>query len=462
MGADTPGYANPFNPTACNAAAGPEFAKEPNNPNPVGTYAAKCRPLWDAKQAAKRLLRTLYDGYDRVAVVRYDFNANYVTETVSGQVMTLNIGQDATASTDSTGAYAMIDRLTLRDSADDAPSPNQYSWSRLNIDCTSADPTAAACSTPNQNRSSGASSCVGCGIRVAGNILRQFGRTEALWVIIFLSDGFANMTDVPDSVAGTGGDPILKTNIPQVRFPGDLTGNDNGFCQGKAQNSPWHRTLSGATPALWSRPLCVEGTDLDGDGQITDSAVGASPYETIQNTVVRYCGPFRDGPADCPPGATYVGPTGITTTVADITISRRDYPTPYTSVTDTVTTTVIPAGTRLFYNAYDYARDQIDFTALTKASSGERARGSNVAIYAIGMGSFTGFPLVTWVGNDAAGERLLRYMAAVGDDGDRNSDPCAGKLVGTTCGNYYYAPDPAALTPVFEDIARKIFTRLSQ
>src|SRR3989337_326941 len=35
--------------------------------------AGKCRPIWDAKFAAKAFVKRLYDGYDRIAVVHFDY-----------------------------------------------------------------------------------------------------------------------------------------------------------------------------------------------------------------------------------------------------------------------------------------------------------------------------------------------------------------------------------------------------
>ncbi len=59
------------------------------------------------------------------------------------------------------------------------------------------------------------------------------------------------------------------------------------------------------------------------------------------------------------------------------------------------------------------------------------------------------------------GERLLRYVAAVGDDGNPDTDLCAGSAPGTDCGNYYFREHATDLDTVFNDIAKRIFTRLT-
>jgi hypothetical protein len=69
-----------------------------------------------------------------------------------------------------------------------------------------------------------------------------------------------------------------------------------------------------------------------------------------------------------------------------------------------------------------------------------------------------------------AGERLMRYIAAVGDDHDPMTDPCLDPLppligpmpIGQSCGNYFFAPSTNELGTVFEAIAARIFTRLTQ
>jgi hypothetical protein len=57
-------------------------------------------------------------------------------------------------------------------------------------------------------------------------------------------------------------------------------------------------------------------------------------------------------------------------------------------------------------------------------------------------------------------EKLLRYIAAIGDDGDPSTDPCNGVASKQSCGNYYYSPTGGGLIQVFEAIASRIFTRI--
>jgi hypothetical protein len=59
------------------------------------------------------------------------------------------------------------------------------------------------------------------------------------------------------------------------------------------------------------------------------------------------------------------------------------------------------------------------------------------------------------------GEQLLRYIAAVGDDGDPSTDPCESTPIGNDCGNYYYRSDASNLDEVFRDIARRIYTKIT-
>jgi len=112
------------------------------------------------------------------------------------------------------------------------------------------------------------------------------------------------------------------------------------------------------------------------------------------------------------------------------------------------------------YDADDYARDIADL-----------ASSQQIAMYTIGFGPWV---IGASSGRADAGEWLLRYIADVGDDGDLETAPCGSDFywddvvvdpipnLGEQCGNYYYAPDATTLEDVFEDIASRIFSRITQ
>ena len=120
------------------------------------------------------------------------------------------------------------------------------------------------------------------------------------------------------------------------------------------------------------------------------------------------------------------------------------------------------SSTNASYDADDYARDMADFVSCSAVSpaAGCAMGGQNAIIFSIGLG-----PLVlrSYGGSTKPdGGALLRYIAAVGDDGDPATDPCQGITDYTTwCGNYYYSPSGSQLNQVFEDIASRLFTRLT-
>jgi hypothetical protein len=60
------------------------------------------------------------------------------------------------------------------------------------------------------------------------------------------------------------------------------------------------------------------------------------------------------------------------------------------------------------------------------------------------------------------GARLLRYIAAVGDDGNPLSDLCDGiSDWKQACGNYYFAETAGDLDPVFDDIGKRVYTKIT-
>jgi len=389
MGKDTPGY-NPrdFDPSACNAA---------NN----------CQPLRDAKDAAKTLIKNLFDGYDQVSIVTFDYDAEVVFP------LSADIGDDD--GQDDGDAFSAIDLFVrLHDDAPaallpwtgESPAPGG-GYRRFNPiypedrdgDGLDADPQAPctdlnfdlwddntgdpcdrddildtydwnrdgfhneadhAIAPSNRERYSLLSTCTGCGIRMGTNVLKANGRPASVWVMVFLSDGVANLSDTHATYSA----------IPsRFRY---------GFC--------------GDNPAtsFWSS-YCIDRN--------TGFSAG------------RYC--LDQNAAQCPPGSTHTTDSGP-------------------------------------YSVEDYAYDMIDAAALLKSTNPQEPLGEDIIIYSIGLGAAS------------AGEPLLRYMANVGDDGDRANDPCAGKPPLQSCGNYYYAPDTPYLNQIFENIATRIFTKISR
>lgn len=123
------------------------------------------------------------------------------------------------------------------------------------------------------------------------------------------------------------------------------------------------------------------------------------------------------------------------------------------------------------YDADDYARDMADWAGLIELTP--KVPGNFIAMFAIGFGSE--------IANSAKAAYpvampLLHYIADAGDNGvinnrwesqwrgqPRTGDPCEDVTNPTQwCGQYYYANDLASLEQVFEDIASRLFTRLSR
>jgi hypothetical protein len=236
--------------------------------------------------------------------------------------------------------------------------------------------------------------CSGCGIRVASNLIKSTGNANSVWVMVFLSDGVANLSDTSSPPNNT--DPYF------ANFPKD------GFCGGNI----------GDNNRLWSW-LCINW----------------SPNNP------RYCIQAEHGPAPLINRCALTGDltTGTFATYADMSL----------------------AADKGKYTPEDYARDMIDQAALTQSNNPNEPRGNDIAVYTIGLGNAVGHTTVHGVGTMYP-EGLLRYMAAVGDDGDRNTDPCAVVAELHTCGNYYYAAKGNALRPIFDDIASRIYTRITQ
>jgi hypothetical protein len=129
------------------------------------------------------------------------------------------------------------------------------------------------------------------------------------------------------------------------------------------------------------------------------------------------------------------------------------------------------------YDTSDFAYDWVDFLGLLPTN------GQGVVLFSIGLGPNTvctggvydppvgsGLPgcAPPYTQGDAnAGEVFLRHLSDVGDNGiiDAPLDPCYSggvpRALGTSCGNYYFAPTGADLLGILQAIAYRIFTRLT-
>ncbi|MBN1264569.1 MAG: VWA domain-containing protein [Anaerolineales bacterium] len=311
--------------------------------------AHACYPFEDVRQAAKQLLDYMYFPYDRVAVVTFD-RIGYVQQGL-------------------TSSRSVVDAVLNDMQIFNKPRQSDLIRPWMQQNCPDWGPDMDV----NNNPTGCLSTNSGDGLRNAGNQLRDYGREEAVWVVIFLSDGIANTANVVESTA--------ITIPPQV-----------------------------STLGQW---ICPESTQyLAGTNE---------------------SGPFCiDGQAE----------------------TRHQF------------------GNQN-YDAEDFARDMADWLACPQADSPAanhcigQQEGLGAVIFSVGLGdrminARSGKETVPYTLplNEDLGERLLRYMANVGYDGNPNTEECSSAASGTDCGNYYYAASGADVAPVFEAIAQRIFTRI--
>ncbi len=452
----------------------PNSTCNPHSMNPDSSTGA-CLPLWNAKDAASQLIgNTLYAGYDRVSIITFDSQARIVfdltdnlgeaqtrlwnqvvlhddpdwyaiwpkwrwTETYSDRNLWNpvnpedrdNDGQDydnpdvtgyscpdRSALGETTYNQVMLDRWwdynPTNDPAKDIPgSPaDPYGWGGVPCDENdkldaydwnydgqyTPDDTADIQAyfdsympyyNPNYPSDintfpslSPLSTCTGCGLRMASNELKAWGRPGAVWVIVFLSDGDANLSDTAGSEAdySIGDTPNTGGAIPSS-FP-------NGFCDSEVGDGWWVNQNQGFCKDPDYTPrycLYVNATD-DPDNL----------YRHFD---------------DCPSDSTkiWVGSD--------------------------------PDSVKL-YSVVDYARDVADAAV----------QENEVAIYSIGLN----------VDPNSSAEKLLRYIAWVGDDPTRASpDPCRTTPGNQACGQYYFATEND-LRRIFDDIASRIYTKISE
>lgn len=387
----------PFSPTPGWEDYNPDY--DPTNCNSSNS----CQPLRKAKDAANAMIDKFFDGYDRIAVVTYDVQAT---------VHDPDLSSSEVLEADHTAVKAAINAIQLFDGPSPADilafgDPRDGDVNPMDVDGDGI---------YFEGKDILGSTCTGCGMRVAGDILKAQGRVDSVWIIVFLSDGTTNVSDLPKDVPAPAPILAVRTQDTNNHVP---AGYVNGFCGGAIGARLW--TNEPSTAYTWCN---------DSD------------------PTTRHCGPFHADSAKCPAGSFWVGNN---TPAYDTEDYARD-------MTDNVA---------LVYPEFD------DSGANDPLGVYEPKAGYEIAIYAIGLGQAAKAP-------DYDGEQLLRYMANIGDDNFRNppasqdppfpgnpeglypDDPCEGAAAKTSCGQYYYAPSGTYLTQIFEKVAGSIFTRITQ
>jgi Flp pilus assembly protein TadG len=257
-------------------------------------------------------------------------------------------------------------------------------WRELSNIYTYHDPTYdftdlnAAVNTPdiNGDRSTAQTTNIGGGLKLAASMFGQDMRSDAVWLVVLLTDGAANATNVDPAQAGrVQAYYEMPASYDSAKY---WPANDLpvGFCPGATRFSEWDAPCR--------------------DKDVTTRHISTSPN----------------------------------------------------------------------YDAEDYARDNADLVSCDVKSpkAGCSQPGQGAVMFSIGLGNAV-FDAGTEIHGTPYGDTLLRYVAAVGDDGDPGTDPCNGvarDALGYTCGNYYYIKDATGLTDVFDQIASKIYTRITQ
>jgi hypothetical protein len=431
MASETSGFVSGnFNPSTCNSS---------NN----------CEPMHAAKVAAKDLIDTLYDGYDHVAIVNFDVMAKPLTSISMRDVLS--------------DAKSDVDALQVRDDP-----PIVKIWDSWYFITQSGDVKRGFNPVyPEDRDGNGLDDDPGLPCSLTSPIetaprwdatVNTFSLDEngtpcdnSAKLDSYDWDGNGVYTDNDDVLANQwlidhGCDLV---NNPSACRPIWTYFSPNSTCTGCGirvgaevlkrdgrPNSVWVMVfLSDGLVNLSDTPTTNSNIPSGFANGYCNGGIGSfmwgnycSDTRKDANLSPRYC--LKSDPATCPPGS------------------------------------ISALGNTADYSVYDYALDMVDFAALQRSTNPnelERA-GSDIAIYSIGLGDAGDTPAGA---SGPIGEYLLRYVAAVGDDGDRTTNPCVDtfgvhEAPQTSCGQYYYAPSGSGLRAIFNEISTRIYSRLTK
>lgn len=280
---------------------------------------------------------------------------------------------------------------------------------------------------------------VGAALRSANNALVDPATTRrdgSVWVIVFLGDGAAGATDpVPLD------DDVEDIIVPRPYLRTDNTESPNNNLQDP--NDPFSLPVNSPDPEpgdYGAFGFCPYGENQALKIGFADQAGGpAFPYCSDTDPTTRsYCN-TGDGSEK----------------------SREELEGVLTQSLDD------PGDCRFAYDVDDYARDWADYVGLERPGAEGASQLPSIFTIAFGLDyATTSTDMCAANPQDCLGEELLRYIADVGDnnrvDGDYPTTPGDSAAAGRDYGNYFNAPDEERLNDVFDEIASKMFTRISR
>jgi len=438
MASETPGYSTPYNPAGCIAA---------NN----------CQPMQKAKEAAKGLIETLFPGYDQVAVIGYDVGVKPLASiTMYNDLDLAKNAVDALQVHDDPPYTHIINRWNsvYKGGVDlfgfNPVYPEDRDGDGADDDSDDPmDPTdvAAECRTISDTIAEELwDDTLNLGLdSLGGPCDNPYYLDSYYWGLDRDGDGIVTIKDenltTKEQLFPTP-ECDISTDPPTCPKPTWMYMTPNSTCTGCGIRAGAQVLKRDGRPnAVWLMVVLS-------DGLVNLSDTPASNPNIPSKFPLGYCtggiGSYNWG-------------FGCEDKRKDATLSPR-----YCLDTNPATCppgSISALGDPSLYSVYDYALDMIDYAALQKSTNPAEETGSDISIYAIGLGSAGSVPSGA---SGPIGEYLLRYAAAVGDDGERTPDPCASTPTKTSCGQYYYAPSGNQLGEIFNDISTRIYSRLTQ
>ncbi len=425
--------------------------------NPAGCIAAKnCQPMEKAKQAAKGLIETLFLNYDQVAVIGYDVSVKDLASiTMYKDLDQAKLAVDALQVRDDPPFTHVINRWgsVFKGGVDlfgyNPVFPEDRDGDGADDDSDDPmDPTdvAAECRTISDTIHEELwDDTLNLGLdSLGGPCDNPYYLDSYYWGLDRDADGIITIKDENQTTKEQlfYGCTDITTDPPTCPNPIWTYMTPNSTCTGCGIRAGAQVLKRDGRPnAVWVMVLLSDGLVNLSDTPASNPAIpskfplgyctggigsynwgfGCEDKRKDASLSPRYC--LDDPAGTCPPGSI--------SALADTSL----------------------------YSVYDYALDMIDYASLQKSTNPAEETGSDISIYAIGLGSAGSVPSGA---SGPIGEYLLRYAAAVGDDGERTPDPCDGVATKTSCGQYYYAPSGNQLGEIFNDISTRIYSRLTQ